>query len=79
VIGVLGKVLRRLEEYRSLRAADPRAPYNDLSVAREIWPEVEGASDGEAASATGNNREAPSDEGNIAAEHRGVAEGEVNA
>jgi hypothetical protein len=71
-IGVLAKVLRRLEEYQSLRAADPRAPYNDLSVAQEIWP-------GEAASAAGNNREDASDEGNDAAKHRGVAEGEVNA
>jgi hypothetical protein len=77
-IGVLAKVLRRLEEYQSLRATDPRAPYNDLSVAREIWP-GESLSDGEAASAAGNNREDASDEGNDAAEHREAAEGEVNA
>jgi hypothetical protein len=38
-IGVLSKVLRHLEEYQTLRAADPEAAYNDTSFARELWPE----------------------------------------
>ncbi len=37
-IGVLEQVLRRLEEYRSVRAAESQAGYNDLTVAKEIWP-----------------------------------------
>jgi hypothetical protein len=49
-IGVLGRVLEHLEGYRSLRAVDPRAAYNELAVAREIWPEREDASSGEDAS-----------------------------
>jgi hypothetical protein len=75
-MGVLAKVLRRLEEYQSLRAGNPRAPYNDLSVAREIWPEGEDASggedgrEGEAASAAGNNREDASDDESGLAERR---------
>ena len=90
-IGVLGKIMRHLEEYRSLRAADPRAPYNDLSVSREIWPDSEDSSggDGEAAStrvepsspksAAGNNREDGSDDESDLTESRGATEGEVNA
>jgi hypothetical protein len=84
-IGVLGKIMRHLEEYRSLRAADPRAPYNDLSVAREIWPDSEDSSggeaggDGEAASAAGNNREDASEAERNSSEIRSGAEGEINA
>jgi hypothetical protein len=86
-IGMLGKVVRRLEEYQSLRARDPRAPYNDLSVAREIWPDGEDASVGEAAAdfgelsraATGNNREHASDDRSDAAQRGGASEGEINA
>jgi len=48
-IGVLHKLLRHLEEYQSLRARNPRAAYNDLAVAQEIWP-------GQAASAPGDNK-----------------------
>ncbi|HEY3393080.1 MAG TPA: hypothetical protein VGK58_10255 [Lacipirellulaceae bacterium] len=77
-MGVLGKVLRRLEEYQSLRAADPRAPYNDLSVAREIWP-GKSLSDGAAASAAGNNRDNASDDESDLAKNREAAEGDVNA
>jgi hypothetical protein len=84
-IGLLAKLLRRLEEYQSLRAADPRATYNDLSVAREIWPEGEetgdgeAAIDGEAASAAGNNREDTSDDEHGLAESRKGAEEQGNA
>jgi hypothetical protein len=38
-IGVLEKILRHLEAYRALRASEPKSAYNDLEVAREIWPE----------------------------------------
>ena len=37
-IGVLGKVLRHLEEYQALRARDPQAAYDGASFARELWP-----------------------------------------
>ena len=43
-MGVLNKLLSRLEEYQSLRAADPRAAYNDVAVAQELWPERQDAS-----------------------------------
>jgi hypothetical protein len=43
-IGMLNKVLRQLEEYRSLRAGGPRRAYNDLAVAEELWPRREDAS-----------------------------------
>jgi hypothetical protein len=36
-IGVLSKIMRQLEEYQSLRAADPRASYDDVKMARAIW------------------------------------------
>jgi hypothetical protein len=84
-MGVLAKVLRHLEEYRSLRAGDPRAPYNDLSVAREIWPEGQDASgggderEGEAASAAGNNREGASDDGSGVTKSREGAGDESDA
>ena len=51
-IGVLHKVVRRLEEYQSVRAADPRAAYNDLALAQDLWPDSATA-DGRAASAAG--------------------------
>jgi len=54
-IGVLHRILRRLEEYQSVRANNPRAAYNDLAVARELWP------GGEAASAAGTEGEQPSE------------------
>lgn len=43
-IGVLTRILRQLEEYQAVRATDPQAAYNDLSFARELWPEEEAAS-----------------------------------
>jgi exonuclease VII large subunit len=46
-IGMLGKILRQLEEYQSIRASDPRAAYNDISFARELWPDGEAAASGE--------------------------------
>ena len=34
-IGVLTRILRSLEEYQSLRAANPRKSYDDVAMARE--------------------------------------------
>ncbi len=59
-IGVLNKILRNLEEYHAVRAADPRASYDDVAMARAIWDEEE-AADGEAASAAGEKHEDASD------------------
>jgi hypothetical protein len=58
-IGVLAKIIRHLDDYQSLRARDPRAAYNDVALAREIWSEetaepTEGDSDTSAAASTGN-------------------------
>jgi exonuclease VII large subunit len=46
--GVLTKIIRRLEDYQSLRAGNSRASYNDVSFAKELFSEHP---DGEAASA----------------------------
>jgi exonuclease VII large subunit len=45
-VGVLHTIVRRLEEYQSVRIADPQAAYNDVALAQDLWP-----TDGEAASA----------------------------
>lgn len=50
-IGVLNKIVRHLEEYHAVRAADPRASYDDVAMARAIWAEGEGESTGKDASA----------------------------
>src|SRR5205814_3593603 len=42
-IGVLNKILRNLEEYHAIRAADPRAAYDDVAMAKAIWDEDEEA------------------------------------
>jgi hypothetical protein len=49
-IGVLHKIVRHLEEYQSVRAADPQAAYNDVALVHDLWPEKE-PPEGEAASA----------------------------
>jgi exonuclease VII large subunit len=36
-IGVLNRILRNLEEYHAVRAADPKSSYNDVSLAQTIW------------------------------------------
>lgn len=41
-IGVLDRILRNLEEYQAVRAANPRAGYDDVSMVREIWDEKDG-------------------------------------
>jgi hypothetical protein len=50
-IGVLNRIVRNLEEYHAVRAADPRAAYDDVAMAKTIWTEDEGESTGEEASA----------------------------
>jgi hypothetical protein len=61
-IGVLDRILLRLEEYRGVRGGSPQEMYNELSLAKEIWPdkaeeapETDAAAPptGEAASAAG--------------------------
>jgi hypothetical protein len=39
-IGVLTKIVRRLEEYQEARAGHPRSAYSDVSLVRELWPET---------------------------------------
>ena len=43
-IGVLNKILRHLEEYHAVRAADPKAAYDDVSMTRELWADEDGKS-----------------------------------
>jgi exonuclease VII large subunit len=50
-IGLLHKIVRRLEEYQSVRAADPHAAYNDMALVKDLWP------DGEVASAAGSDED----------------------
>jgi hypothetical protein len=40
-MGVLHKILQRLEEYQAIRTNEPRGAYNDFAFAEELWP-VEG-------------------------------------
>ena len=49
-IGVLNKIVRNLEEYHAVRAADPRASYDDVAMAKAIWAEEESELTGEDAS-----------------------------
>lgn len=46
-IGVLDRILRNLEEYKSIRSRDPQAAYDDVAIARAIWDES--PADGESA------------------------------
>jgi hypothetical protein len=61
-MAVLHNIVRRLEEYQSIRAKDPRVAYDDLSLARELWP-VESSSTASSAGAdAGNEGEEASDD-----------------
>jgi hypothetical protein len=71
-IGVLNRIMRNLDEYHAIRAANPRAAYDDVAMAKAIWDEASAdaeeaeagdhqSAEGEAATATGNNRETVSD------------------
>jgi hypothetical protein len=65
-LGVLARIVRRLEEYQTGRAGQPGGAYNDVSLARELWPEKpEG---GEVASATGDTGEDVSVPSDLSAE-----------
>ena len=60
-MGVLHKILQRLEEYQAIRTNDPQRAYNDLSLAQELWPgEAAGGADGREA-ASGKNVTAEDD------------------
>jgi exonuclease VII large subunit len=47
-IGVLSRILRHLEEYQAVRAADPQTAYNDLALAEELMPVEEEREDANA-------------------------------
>ena len=68
-IGVLGKVLRHLEEYQAVRAVDPKSAYNDQSFARELWPEEEDA---------GSEKRGASEKEGASAEERGAGGEQVS-
>jgi hypothetical protein len=53
-LAVLTRIVRRLEEYHTVRVGSPHGAYNDVSFARELWPEN---SEGENVSAAGDPRE----------------------
>jgi hypothetical protein len=61
-IGVLGKVLRHLEEYQAVRSRDPQAAYDGMSFARELWPE-EDRKEGDEEASVPLASPVPSDEG----------------
>jgi exonuclease VII large subunit len=48
-LAVLTKIVRHIEDYQSLRAGNPRASYDSVSLVKDLWP------DGEPASASGAN------------------------
>jgi hypothetical protein len=63
-IAVLNKILRYLEEYHAVRAADPRSSYDDVAVVKAIWTDEEtqsnddpsaGGTAASAAASTGQN------------------------
>jgi hypothetical protein len=86
-LGVLSKLLRHLEDYQAVRAAEPRAAYNDLALAEAIWPESESvsdetapaAADAEVAAATGPNRKTASNVAVDPAKTRDIREGQAHA
>jgi exonuclease VII large subunit len=49
-MAMLSRIIRHLEDYQALRTGQPRAAYNDVSFAKQLWPQ--NATDGEVASAT---------------------------
>jgi hypothetical protein len=66
-IGLLHKIVRRLEDYQTVGAADPQAAYNDLALVKDLWPEggaatpAEPAPAGEAASAAESTASPPAE------------------
>jgi exonuclease VII large subunit len=52
-IGVLNKILRNLEEYHAIRARDPRAAYDDVSMANAIWDDSASGDEAENEAADG--------------------------
>jgi len=76
-MGMLTRIIRHLEEYQALRAGQPHAAYNDVSFAKELWPEK--APDGEVASATGEPCENAIDKDNLSAAPGIESEGQLDA
>jgi hypothetical protein len=50
-LGVLTRIVRRLEEYQASRVGHPRSAYDEASFVKELWPEE--SADSETAPATG--------------------------
>jgi exonuclease VII large subunit len=57
-IVVLNRIVRNLEEYHAVRAADPRSSYDDVAMAKAIW--TSGETESEAA--TPDSEESKSDQ-----------------
>lgn len=53
-IGVLDRILRNLEEYQAVRAANPQSGYDDVSMVREIWDDEGSQAKAEEAAAKTN-------------------------
>lgn len=75
-LGVLTQIVRRLEEYQSSRTGHPRGAYNDVSFARELWPDGDA---GETAPAAGQGGEDTSVTARVEAESGIVVEGQHDA
>jgi hypothetical protein len=51
-IGILERILRRLEEYNAIRVSPAQSVYNDVALVQEIWPDkAESTSEPEAVTA----------------------------
>jgi hypothetical protein len=66
-MGVLQKILQRLEEYQAIRTNDPRGAYNDFAFAQELWP-VEAEKENTAGREDASDDVAVSEEGNVTAD-----------
>jgi hypothetical protein len=77
-IGVLNKILRNLEEYHAIRARDPRAAYDDVSIAKAIWGEGATADEAENVGAGGKAVAASEKNGEAAADPNTDAQKETN-
>jgi hypothetical protein len=64
-IGVLQTIIRRVEDYQSVSAVDPKAAYNDIAMVQEIWPAPDDESS-EAAGASGASAVGPDEEATAA-------------
>jgi exonuclease VII large subunit len=72
-LGVLTRIVRRLEDYQSLKAVQSPGAYNDVSFARELWPEM--PANGEAASAAVGSQDNANVEPAVSSVTPGIDEG----